>query len=142
MSTACPEATQCRRYPALVVAGALCKEGKVLIQRRSEGMPGGGLWEFPGGSIEPGETPEEALRRELEEETCVAIHHADPVSFATDASKHLVLLLFACPDWTGAPEGKEGQMIKWVALSQLEHHEMLPLDEKLVLPLREFMMGL
>ena len=120
MSTARPEATQCRRYLALVVAGALCKEGKVLIQRRPEGMPGGGLWEFPGGSIEPGETPEEALRRELEEETCVAIHHADPVSFAT----------------------KEGQMIKWVALSQLEHHEMLPLDEKLVLPLREFMMGL
>ena len=141
MSTACPEATQCRRYPALVVAGALCKEGNVLIQRRPEGMPGGGLWEFPGGKIEPGETPEEALRRELEEETCVAIHHVDPVSFATDASKHIVLLLFACTDWTGAPEGKEGQMIKWVALSQLEHHEMLPLDENLVLPLREFMMG-
>ena len=77
MSTACAEATQCRRYPALVVAGALCKEGKVLIQRRSEGMPGGGLWEFPGGKIEPGETPEEALRRELGEETCVAIHHAE-----------------------------------------------------------------
>ena len=142
MSTACPEATQCRRYPALVVAGALCKEGKVLIQRRSEGMPGGGLWEFPGGKIEPGETPEEALRRELEEETCVAIHHADPVSFATDASKHLVLLLFACTHWTCAPEGKEGQMVKWVALSQLEHHEILFLDENLILPLRKFMMGL
>ena len=54
---------------------------------------------------------------------------------------HLVLLLFACTDWTGAPEGNEGQMIKWVALSQLDHHEMLPLDENLVLPLREFMMG-
>ena len=141
MSTARPEATQCRRYPTLVAAGALRKYGKVLIQRRPERMPGGGLWEFPGGNIDPGETPEEALRRELDEETCVAIHHADPVSFATDASKHLVLLLFACTDWTGAPEGKERQMIKWVALSQLEHHEMLPLDENLVLPLREFMMG-
>ena len=142
MSTDFSDVTQCRRCPTLVVAGALCKDGKVLIQRRREGTPGGGLWEFPGGKIEPGETPEEALRRELEEETCVAIHHADPVSFATDASKHMVLLLFACTHWTGAPEGKEGQMIKWVALSQLEHHEMLPLGEKLVLPLREFMMGL
>ena len=83
----------------------------------------------------------EALRREFEEETFAAIHHADPVAFATDASNNLVLLLFACRDWTGAPEGREGQTIKWVDSADLEHYEMLPLDEKLVLPLCEFMMG-
>ena len=55
---------------------------------------------------------------------------------------HLALLLFACTDWTGHPEGREGQMTKWVLLSQLEHQEVLPLDEKLVLTLREFMMGM
>ena len=82
----------------------------------------------------------EALQRELEEELGIMVTKADPVSFAVDA--HFVLLLFACKVWTGDPTGKERQSLKWVAPAELENHAMLPLDEALVLPLREFMMGL
>ena len=126
--------------PTLVAAGALCRGGKVLIQQRPEGKPGAGSWEFPGGKVEAGETPLLALQRELEEELGIIVTKADPVSFAVDAQ--FVLLLFACKEWTGDPTGKEGQPLMWVAPAALEHHAMLPLDEALVLPLREFMMGL
>ena len=131
---------QSRCSPTIVVACALCQGGKVLIQQRPEGKPGAGSWEFPGGKIEEGETPLVALRRELEEELGISVSKADPVSFAVDA--HFVLLLFACKEWTGDPTGKERQSLKWVASAALENHSMLPLDEALVLPLREFMMGL
>ena len=129
-----------RCSPTFVVAAALCRGGKVLIQQRPEGKRYSGVWEFPGGKIEAGETPLEALCRELQEELGVSVSNADPVSFAVDA--HFVLLLFACKEWTGDPTGKEGQSLKWVASAALENHAMLPLDEALVLPLREFMMGL
>ena len=122
------------------MAGALCRGGKVLIQQRPEGKRHSGFWEFPGGKVEAGETPLEALQRELEEELGIMVTKADPVSFAVDA--HFVLLLFACKEWTGDPTGKERQSLKWVASAALENHAMLPLDEALVLPLREFMMGL
>ena len=126
--------------PTLVVAGALCQSGKILIAQRPEGKPGAGLWEFPGGKIEAGEGPVEALRRELAEELGIIVIDAQPISFANDAQ--LVLLLFACTVWEGELEGKEGQTIKWVAPGELEQYEMLTLDAELVLPLREFMMGL
>ena len=131
---------QSRRSPTIVVACALCQGGKVLIQQRPEGKPSAGSWEFPGGKIDEGETPLVALQRELEEELGIIVTKADPVSFAVDA--HFVLLLFACKEWTGDPTGKERQSLKWVASAALENHAMLPLDEALVLPLREFMMGL
>ena len=111
-----------------------------MIQQRPEGKPGAGSWEFPGGKVDEGETPLLALQRELEEELGIMVTKADPVSFATDAP--IVLLLFACKEWTGDPTGKERQSLKWVASAALENHAMLPLDEALVLPLREFMMGL
>jgi len=123
-----------------VVAGALCQGGKVLITQRPEGKPGAGSWEFPGGKIEPGEAPDEALRRELKEELGIVVDDVHPVSFANDALH--VLLLFDCAAWTGNPEGKEGQTLKWVALAELEQLEMLPLDDALVLPLLEYLMGL
>ena len=126
--------------PTLVVAGALCLNGKILIARRPEGKPGAGLWEFPGGKLEAGEGPVEALRRELAEELGIIVIDAQPISFANDAQ--LVLLLFACTVWEGELEGKEGQTIKWVAPGELEQYEMPTLDAELVLPLREFMMGL
>ena len=129
-----------RCFPTIVVACALCKGDTVLIQQRPAGKPGAGSWEFPGGKIEEGETPLEALSRELEEELGIIVTKADPVSFAVDA--HFVLLLFASKEWTGDPTGKEGQSLMWVASAALEKHAMLPLDEALVLPLREFMMGL
>ena len=126
--------------PTLVVAGALCQSGKILIAQRPEGKPGAGSWEFPGGKIEARESPLGALSRELEEELGIMVTKADPVSFATDAQT--VLLLFACKEWTGGPTGKERQSLKWIDSAELENHAMLPLDEALVLPLREFMMGL
>ena len=86
MSTGCLGALQCRCSPTLVAACGLCEEGKALIQRRLEGMPCGGLREFPGNKIEPSETPEEALRRETEEEIGIAMHRADPVSQPSRAS--------------------------------------------------------
>ena len=126
--------------PTLVVAGALCQSGKILIAQRPEGTPGAGLWEFPGGKVEAGEAPVEALRRELAEELGIIVSDVDPISFANDSQ--LVLLLFACTVWEGELEGKEGQTIKWVAPGELEQYEMPTLDAELVLPLREFMMGL
>ena len=111
-----------------------------MIQQRPEGKPGAGSWEFPGGKVDEGETPLLALQRELKEELGIMVTKADPVSFAVDA--HFVLLLFVCKEWTGDPTGKERQSLKWVASAALENHAMLPLDEALVLPLREFMMGL
>ena len=111
-----------------------------MIQQRPEGKPGAGSWEFPGGKIDEGETPLVALRRELQEELGVSVSNAVPVCFASNA--HFVLLLFACKEWTGDPTGKERQSLKWIDSAALENHALLPLDEALVLPLRDFMMGL
>ena len=137
-----PTATEARPcdLPTLVVAGALSQSGKILIAQRPEGKPGAGLWEFPGGKLEAGEGPVEALRRELEEELGIIVSDADPISFANNSQ--LVLLLFACAAWERELERKEGQTIKWVAAGELDQYEMPTLDTELVLPLREYMMGL
>ena len=126
--------------PTLVVAAALCQGGKVLISQRPAGKRDSGLWEFPGGKVEPGETPLEALSRELKEELGVVIGDADPISFANDA--HIVLLLFACRAWAGDPARRDGQAIKCIAPADVEQHEMPTLGVELALPLRGFLTGL
>ena len=80
--------------PTLVVAGALCQSGKILIAQRPEGKPGAGLWEFPGGKVEAAEVPVEALRREVAEELKIIVRDVEPNSFAYDPQ--LVLLLVVC----------------------------------------------
>ena len=121
----------------LVSAVALIDiDGRVLIGQRPEGRSMAGLWEFPGGKVEPNETPEQALIRELEEElgintweSCLA-----PLTFASHAyeSFHLLMPLFACRRWEGTPHAKEGQTLKWVRGNELRNFPMPPADIPLI----------
>ena len=128
----------------LVVAVALVdRDGRVLIARRPEGKAMAGLWEFPGGKIEHGETPEVALMRELHEElgietwaSCLA-----PLSFASHAYPgfHLLMPLFVCRKWRGAPEPREHAALKWVGPRDLASYQMPPADLPLCAVLRDLL---
>ena len=121
----------------LVSAVALIDaDGRILLAQRPEGKSMAGLWEFPGGKVEPGENPEVALIRELEEElgintweSCLA-----PLTFASHAYDefHLLMPLFACRKWEGIPQAREGQVLKWVKPQDLRDYPMPPADEPLV----------
>lgn len=121
----------------LVVACALVDvDRRVLIAQRPEGKAMAGLWEFPGGKIEPGETPEAALIRELEEELGIAAQSAclAPVSFASHSYKkfHLLMPLYVCRKWQGAPEPREHIALKWVRPQALGGYAMPPADAPLI----------
>lgn len=121
----------------LVVAAALVDaDGRVLVQRRPEGKPMAGLWEFPGGKVEPGETPEAALIRELHEElgietwgSCLA-----PAAFASEplGQRHLILLLYVCRKWRGIPEARHATELRWVRPLELHGLDMPPADRPLI----------
>ena len=123
--------------PLLVVAAALIDaDGRVLLQQRPPGKAMAGLWEFPGGKVEPGETPEAALIRELEEELGIRTH-ASCLALATFASealgdRHLLLLLYACRKWQGLPEARHATALKWVRPNQMYALEMPPADLPLI----------
>lgn len=121
----------------LVVACALVdQDGRVLITQRPEGKPLAGLWEFPGGKVEAGETPEETLIRELHEELGIETKAAclAPLTFASHDYErfHLLMPLFVCRRFTGTPMAKEGQALKWVRPRQLRDYPMPPADEPLI----------
>ncbi|WP_193334467.1 (deoxy)nucleoside triphosphate pyrophosphohydrolase [Devosia beringensis] len=121
----------------LVVAGALVDaDRRVLIAQRPEGKSMAGLWEFPGGKIEPGETPEAALIRELEEELGVTTHTAclAPVSFASHSYEkfHLLMPLYVCRKWQGIPAPREHIALKWVRPQALRDYAMPPADLPLI----------
>jgi 8-oxo-dGTP diphosphatase len=128
----------------LVSAVALIDpDSRVLIAQRPEGKSMAGLWEFPGGKVEPGETPEAALIRELSEElgietwqSCLA-----PLTFAshTYADFHLLMPIFACRKWQGTPMSKEGQALKWARANDLRDYPMPPADIPLVAVLRDWL---
>ena len=128
----------------LVSAVALIDvDGRVLIAQRPEGKSMAGLWEFPGGKVEPGETPEAALIRELEEElgintwaSCLA-----PLTFASHsyADFHLLMPLFACRKWEGTPQSREGQTLKWVRAKDLKDYPMPAADVPLIPILRDWL---
>ncbi|MDX1737358.1 MAG: 8-oxo-dGTP diphosphatase MutT [Alphaproteobacteria bacterium] len=128
----------------LVVAVALIDaDGRVLIAKRPEGKSMAGLWEFPGGKVDPGETPENALIRELHEElgidtrtSCLA-----PLSFASHEYEdfHLLMPLFVCRMWEGEPHAKEGQELAWVRPVRLMDYPMPPADIPLIAMLRDLL---
>ncbi|MEL6799604.1 MAG: (deoxy)nucleoside triphosphate pyrophosphohydrolase [Pseudomonadota bacterium] len=128
----------------LVSAVALIdRDGRVLLAQRPEGKSMAGLWEFPGGKVEPSETPEAALIRELKEEldidtwqSCLA-----PLTFASHSYEdfHLLMPLFACRKWEGIPSSQEGQTLKWVQGRDLRDYPMPPADIPLVPILRDWL---
>ncbi len=128
----------------LVSAVALIDvDGRVLLAQRPEGKSLAGLWEFPGGKVEPGETPEAALIRELREElgidtwaSCLA-----PLTFASHSYEdfHLLMPLFACRKWQGMVQGREGQALKWVRPGDLRSYPMPPADLPLIPILRDWL---
>ena len=121
----------------LVVACALVDaDRRVLIAQRPEGKSLAGLWEFPGGKLEPGETPEEALIRELQEELGIETKTAclAPLSFASHSYEniHLLMPLYVCRKWQGAPRAIEHAALKWVRPQTLRDYPMPPADEPLI----------
>ena len=124
----------------LVAACALVDaDRRVLICQRPEGKQFAGLWEFPGGKLEPGESPETALIRELEEELGISTKSAclAPLTFASHAyeSFHLLMPVFVCRKWQGTPVAREHQDIRWVRPQLLRDYPMPPADEPLIAPL-------
>ncbi|MBO9711604.1 (deoxy)nucleoside triphosphate pyrophosphohydrolase [Sphingomonas sp.] len=121
----------------LVVAAALVDaDGRVLVQQRPEGKPMAGLWEFPGGKVEPGEVPEAALIRELGEELGIRTEAAclAPAAFASEAlgERHLLLLLYVLRKWQGVPEARHASVLKWVRPLELHALAMPPADKPLI----------
>ena len=131
--------------PTLLVSAAALvdADGRVLIAKRPEGKQMAGLWEFPGGKVHEGETPEAALIRELKEEldidtktSCLA-----PVAFASHGYEdfHLLMPVFACRTWAGEPTPREGQEIAWVYPARLRDYPMPPADVPLIGLLRDLL---
>jgi 8-oxo-dGTP diphosphatase len=110
-------------------------DGRVLVQRRPPGKPLAGLWEFPGGKVEPGETPEAALIRELREELAIEVTGAclAPATFASHplGERHLVLLLYVCRKWAGTPQPLAASELRWVRPAGLHVLDMPPADKPL-----------
>lgn len=128
----------------LVAACALIdRDGRILLAKRPEGKAMAGLWEFPGGKLADGETPEAALVRELEEElgidtdaSCLA-----PIGFASEPldKDHLLMPLYVCRKWKNTPVAKEHDQLRWVKPQQLLEFEMPPADRPLAAQLRDFL---
>ena len=121
----------------LVSACALIDpDGRVLIAQRPPGKSMAGLWEFPGGKVEPGERPEQTLIRELKEELGIAVEEdcLAPLTFASHVYPDFYLLmpLYVCRRWNGFVQAKEGQQIKWVRTHDLRNYLMPPADEPLI----------
>ncbi|MEM9028519.1 MAG: 8-oxo-dGTP diphosphatase MutT [Pseudomonadota bacterium] len=144
MTRADPSSDSREKRLVLVAAAALIDDdNRVLIAKRPEGKPMAGLWEFPGGKVQSGETPENAVIRELFEElgidvcpSCVA-----PFTFASHsyADFHLLMPLYLCTQWDGAITPREGQELKWVRAMRLADYPMPPADLPLLPYLRDLL---
>lgn len=128
----------------LVAAAALVDvDGRILIAQRPQGKVMAGLWEFPGGKINPGETPEYALMRELEEELGIETRPCcfSPIGFASHSYEdfHLLMPLFVCRTWKGFVQPREHQAVKWVKVSELYDYPMPAADIPLIAQLRDLL---
>ena len=126
----------------LVAAAALIdKDGRVLVAQRPEGKPMAGLWEFPGGKIKEGETPEFALCREIEEELGIDVRECcfTPVAFASHSYEtfHLLMPLYVCRMWKGIVTPREGQAVRWMKINELYSLPMPEADVPLISQLME-----
>ena len=127
-----------QKIPTMIVVAAALVDAdrKVLLQQRAPGRSMAGLWEFPGGKVEPGEAPEAALARELHEE--LGIEVADqaliPACFASapNAGAHMILLLYVCREWGGEPQPLDASGLKWLAPMEMDPAEMPPADQPLI----------
>lgn len=128
----------------LVAACALADaDGRVLLAERPEGKAMAGLWEFPGGKVEAGETPETSLIRELKEELGIDVSASclAPLTFASHTYEafHLLMPLYICRKWDGIAQPLEGQRLKWVAPARMDDYPMPPADVPLVAALRDLL---
>jgi 8-oxo-dGTP diphosphatase len=131
--------------PLVLVAAVVLvdADGRVLVAQRPEGKSMAGLWEFPGGKVDSGETPEAALIRELREELGidVAASCLAPFTFASHAYPdfHLLMPLYVCRKWSGIPLAREGQHLAWVRPARLVDYPMPPADKPLIAMLRDLL---
>ena len=128
----------------LVAAVALIDvDNRVLLASRPPGKQFAGMWEFPGGKLEKGETPEQALVRELREELSIEVCEPclAPFTFASHSyeSFHLVMPLYLCRNWEGEPQAREGQELIWVRPNRLRDYPMPPADVPLVAMLQDLL---
>nr|WP_052000124.1 8-oxo-dGTP diphosphatase MutT [Caenispirillum salinarum] len=133
-----------RLKTVLVAAVALVDaDNRILLAQRPEGKSMAGLWEFPGGKVDPGETPERALIRELDEELGIDVTGSclAPLTFASHgyADFHLLMPLYVCRQWKGRPEPREGQKLAWVRANQLRDYPMPPADIPLIPILQDWL---
>jgi 8-oxo-dGTP diphosphatase len=132
-------------HPIVLVAAValIDTDGRVLLAERPAGKHLAGMWEFPGGKVQPGETPEAALIRELDEELGISTHESclAPFTFAshTYPEFHLLMPLYVCRKWEGIVTAREGQRLQWVRPAQLADYPMPPADKPLVAMLRDLL---
>lgn len=134
-----------KKNPIILVAACALvdADGRILLAQRPKGKSMEGLWEFPGGKVEDGETPEETLVRELKEELGIETKVAclAPLTFASHAYEkfHLLMPLYVCRRYEGTPRGVEGQALKWVRPQALRDYPMPPADEPLIPALQDLL---
>ena len=140
MPTTAPEPKPILLVAAIALVDA---DGRVLIAQRPEGKHLAGLWEFPGGKVEPGETPEQTIIREAREELGINIEQSclAPLTFASHsyADFHLLMPLYVCRIWNGVARSMEGQDLKWVRPTEMDAGSMPPADAPLVAHLRDLL---